>query len=457
MAAVVPIEGAAADRNLAPVYPGITDSETLADWDPPFPIDLRRVRRVDEDYWKRYRTTPKAFIPLEVGQRLWRSRYGDRTSVRIAPARWRSRWRRARARSPHDSARAIDPLALGLSVRDVRARGAGRVARRDRLRRVLRLLQLLPRRVGAAARGVVLQARRRAARARSRPAASGRLHDRAASGGCSSREGAACWRSLGSVSASRAPSAMRALMMAGLRTWWVGAVGTTALALHVSPASLAGGAAGALVAAMACIWWTLRGLSQHVRAQPACGTARRRPAPSRRSAGWNAAALVGGDRVRRCSASALMRRAPSGAIDATGAFFGAGALLLVACLCLVACQSAASGAQPLDGGTAGGRCRVSACATPPYRPGRSVLAIAVIASATFILISVDAFRRDAPPATRSALRRRRLSADRRVCCCRSSTIRTARDGREALGPARPSTTVADRAVPRCCRATMRAV
>jgi hypothetical protein len=29
-----------------------------------------------------------------------------------------------------------------------------------------------------------------------------------------------------------------------------------------------------------------------------------------------------------------------------------------------------------------------------YRPGRSVLAIAVIASATFILISVDAFRRD---------------------------------------------------------------
>ena len=29
-----------------------------------------------------------------------------------------------------------------------------------------------------------------------------------------------------------------------------------------------------------------------------------------------------------------------------------------------------------------------------YRPGRSVLSIAVIASATFILISVDAFRRD---------------------------------------------------------------
>src|SRR5262245_40555650 len=81
--AVIPIKGAAADRNLAPVFPGITDSATLADWDPPFPIDLRGVRRVDEEYWREYRTTPKAFIPFDVGQGLWRSRYGDRTSTRV--------------------------------------------------------------------------------------------------------------------------------------------------------------------------------------------------------------------------------------------------------------------------------------------------------------------------------------------------------------------------------------
>ena len=28
----------------------------------------------------------KAFVPFEEGQRLWQSRYGDRTSVRILPA-----------------------------------------------------------------------------------------------------------------------------------------------------------------------------------------------------------------------------------------------------------------------------------------------------------------------------------------------------------------------------------
>ena len=42
LAGVTPI--AEGDRNLAPVYPGITDSPSLDDWDPPFPFDLRRVR-----------------------------------------------------------------------------------------------------------------------------------------------------------------------------------------------------------------------------------------------------------------------------------------------------------------------------------------------------------------------------------------------------------------------------
>ncbi len=36
-----------------------------------------------------------------------------------------------------------------------------------------------------------------------------------------------------------------ALIMYGLRTWWVGAVGTTALELHVDPLMLLAGVAGA--------------------------------------------------------------------------------------------------------------------------------------------------------------------------------------------------------------------
>ncbi len=119
LAAIVPI--AAGDRDMAPTYPGITDSPTLDDWDPPFPLDLRRVRPLDEEYWKMYRTTPKAFIPLEVGQDLWRSRYGALTSIRIVPpagepladAAAGARSRRARRTSIRSPS--------GLAVRDVRA------------------------------------------------------------------------------------------------------------------------------------------------------------------------------------------------------------------------------------------------------------------------------------------------------------------------------------------------
>ena len=49
IAAIVPMTGLAADPDLVPEYPGITTALHLADWDPPFPLDLGRVRPVDED------------------------------------------------------------------------------------------------------------------------------------------------------------------------------------------------------------------------------------------------------------------------------------------------------------------------------------------------------------------------------------------------------------------------
>jgi hypothetical protein len=83
VAAVVPITGFASDRDLVPDYPGISESPSLADWDPPFPVDLKLIRKQDEDYWKQYRTTPKAFIQLSQGQELWQSRFGKLTSLRF--------------------------------------------------------------------------------------------------------------------------------------------------------------------------------------------------------------------------------------------------------------------------------------------------------------------------------------------------------------------------------------
>ena len=117
---ILPIAGAAADRDLVPEYPGITDSDRVADWDPPFPIDLKRVRPVDEQYWERYRATPKAFIPIERGQVLWGSRHGALTALRLVPPAVIAL---ADAQRSYESTlrAALDPLAMGFSVVDVRS------------------------------------------------------------------------------------------------------------------------------------------------------------------------------------------------------------------------------------------------------------------------------------------------------------------------------------------------
>ena len=85
----------------------------MADWDPPFPIELKRIRKQDEDYWHQYRATPKAYVRLAAGQKLWRSRYGAVTSVRISPAFDAEKLRGA-----------IDPQQAGLTVIDVREQAA---------------------------------------------------------------------------------------------------------------------------------------------------------------------------------------------------------------------------------------------------------------------------------------------------------------------------------------------
>ncbi len=78
---IVPLEGLYADRSLMPEFPGIAKAESTQDWDAGFPL-VRKIRNEDEAYWKKWRGTPKAFISLRTGQRLWANRFGDLTAIR---------------------------------------------------------------------------------------------------------------------------------------------------------------------------------------------------------------------------------------------------------------------------------------------------------------------------------------------------------------------------------------
>ncbi len=82
---ILPIEGIAADKNIIPDFPGIHDTTDMSEWKSPFPIDYTLIRDQDEMYWDKYGPLPKAFISLEMGKRLWKNRFGDLTAIRMSP------------------------------------------------------------------------------------------------------------------------------------------------------------------------------------------------------------------------------------------------------------------------------------------------------------------------------------------------------------------------------------
>ena len=388
LAAIVPMAGAAADRDLAPDYPGISGSQTLSDWDPPFPIDLKRVRPVDEDYWNTRRTTPKAFIPELDGRVLWRSRYGELTSIRVLP---RAGTSLATARDAFASAlRAeLDPVATSLAVRAVRADGLAASRGATDFGEYFTyfsfflvvsavLLAALFFKLGVEQRGREVGLLR--AVGFSTPTVR-RLFV---------AEGLVL-ASVGSVAGMAGALLYGELMMTGLRTWWVDAVGTTALVLHVSPVSLALGALGGIAAAVVCIWWTLRSLSRISERSLLAGQVSLDPATleqkdRRIQPGWLAAGLL-------ALGVALVAAGAVGVLGRTGAFFGAGAALLGAALGAVATWLQRPPASTLAGHGWWPIVRIGA-RNASFRPARSVLSIAVVSFAAFILISVDVFKRD---------------------------------------------------------------
>ena len=73
------------DPNFTPTVPGLTDKDSIANWDAPFPLDLNLLQPADDDYYERYRLTPKLFLPYPVAAstELFGNRFGRTTSIRF--------------------------------------------------------------------------------------------------------------------------------------------------------------------------------------------------------------------------------------------------------------------------------------------------------------------------------------------------------------------------------------
>lgn len=85
VAQIQPLASPQFNRSWTPEFPGISNAENNSDWEPGFPFHPERIRKKDEDFWHAYRTTPKLFVSLETGQKLWANRFGNCTSIRFPP------------------------------------------------------------------------------------------------------------------------------------------------------------------------------------------------------------------------------------------------------------------------------------------------------------------------------------------------------------------------------------
>jgi ABC-type antimicrobial peptide transport system permease subunit len=384
---VVPISGAAADRDIVPRFRGITDATTFAQWDPPFPMDLKRIRPRDEEYWEKHRTTPKAFVSLATGERLWGSRFGVWTSIRLAP-------------NPQDDLHInlmteqftwelferLRPEQVGLQFQPVKAQGLessrggtdfGQLFLAFSFFLIVSaaILIALVFRLSVERRakqvGLLLAVGFTQAGVRMLLLAEGLIV-----------------AAMGSVVGVAGAVGYAWLVMAGLRTWWLPAVGTTLLRLHVPPATLAIGAAAGLVLAAAAIFISLRGLVRLTPRALLAGTVTEplgRPRPTR----------VGNVvRWSTCSACAVVLFITFVFFKESAVmFFLTGAVLLVALLSFVAERAGRDHGRMVRGGGWWAIARLGVRNAHRHR-GRSVLTAGLVAFATFVIVAVGANRRD---------------------------------------------------------------
>jgi putative ABC transport system permease protein len=384
---IVPMTGLSVDRRLAPDYPGITSANSVSGWDPPFPIDLTLVRPIDEDYWRQFRTSPKAFLPLAAGQSLWQTRHGKLTSIRLRSDAPRDLADVA-TRLSRDITAAIAPDRAGFTVVDVRGQQAAASAGATDFGAYFSyfsfflmvsalLLAALFFRLGIEQRltqaGLLRATGFSVAALRRLFMIEGGLI--AIAGGIAGVALAIAWAGL---------------MMYGLRTWWVGAVGTTLLRLHLDPFALVAGAVAAVIAAVISIAITVRGLARPTPRALLSGTIatsgvrHRRRLPLMAALGCVTLAAV-------LSALSILR-----IITPAAGFFGAGTLVLAGGLFAFGHWLRRVGIDRLSSlGQSHASLRRLAVTNMAWRPGRTLTSAGLVAAAVFLLISVDAFRKSA--------------------------------------------------------------
>jgi len=374
------------DPGLVPEFEGITDADAISKWHPPFPIDQKRVTWRDEAYWQKYRAAPKAFVSIDTVRAMWSESGTDRwvTGVQVMPPQGEE-LAALKDRFSQEFLGRFRAEDAGLVWRPVRALAMAASKGSTDFGVLFVSMSSFIVLAGAALAGMLmrLSVERRTAETGILLAAGFRMPDirRVLFAECAvlAVAGALAGVPLGMLYAAG--------IMHGLRTWWTGAVGTSALWLHVDTPALAGGLACGLATGLAAIWWGAHKLLRRPVLELLSGE---QPMPASPAAGQSRKLMLRAFVAALAAAALLFVLSLAHAIPTVPAFFGTGAALLGAGL---------AGSALLLFRRAGPHGRRApllwlAARNAGANRGRSMLAIALLACATFVIVTVAANERD---------------------------------------------------------------
>lgn len=382
VAKVIPMTGLGADATLTPTYKGLTDAASMASWDAPegLDIDKKLVTPADEAYWKQYRAAPKVFVSLNTAHKLWGNVYGELNNLRIPASK--------SAAFPELLRKTLNPAESGLTFTPIKAQQLAASTGSTDFSGLFVGFSFF---VIAAAAILVAMLFRLSVEQRARQfGLLGALGFTPKSQRQLALIEGMLLALVGGLIGIAAAAGYTALMMAGLRTWWIGAVGTTALRLHALPITMITGLLISLLIAFVAVWWAVRRVGRAEAATLLAGA-------------WGTKTQsTGKDKIARTTAILSLGGGVTflvlgmvAMMNSQAAFMGGGSLLLVGGLCFTATQLRPRRYEPSAGWSL---VQLALRNAGRHRP-RSVMTIGLIAFASFVLVTVSSFKLGPPADT----------------------------------------------------------
>ena len=372
------------DPDLTPTVPGLTDKESMSNWDAPFELDLDLIQKVDDAYYEKHRLTPKVFLPFRLASssEMFGSRFGHTTAIRF-PVKQNAD--ESKLRDEIETSLLSERAEYGFRFQPVRQQlllSATGTTPFDMLFLSLSFFVIVSALmlVGLLFKLGITQRASQLGLFAALGFTPGRLRRLMLSE-------MTCVALLGAVFGVLLGLGYARAMIAALESWWLGAISSAFLDFSFAPQSLILGAAVGVIMSLATIYLSLRKLLRTAPLQLLRGQIE---LDSANASGSHPGLLALSGFLALAAGALIVAALGQAGMARAGSFFGSGMLLLIAAIIAIhyvlRLQSKSTQSNPIKANLL-----TMAVSTLRRNPLRSSLTLALLAFASFLIASMSVF------------------------------------------------------------------